>query len=144
LQGFNFIRVNFIATSHSAIALVDNEEFIELLSSLNQEYALPSRKKLRDMILEEHEKIKEKVLFSSRKLIFQKIINQTDEIALSSNKTLSFYIDLWKSKAKVCPLCFIFSISITIKYVGVLCISHGSFHHRGLEIEKLSCCFSKN
>jgi hypothetical protein len=88
LQGFNFIRVNFIATSHSAIALVDNEEFIELLSSLNQEYALPSRKKLRDMILEEHEKIKEKVLFSSRKLIFQKIINQTDEIALSSNKIL--------------------------------------------------------
>ena len=40
---------------------MENEEFVQLMQSLKPEYGLPCRKKLRDMILEEHEKIKEKV-----------------------------------------------------------------------------------
>jgi hypothetical protein len=54
-------RVYFVASSHSPIALVENEDFMEFVKSLNSKYGLPCRKKLRDLILEEYAKIKDEV-----------------------------------------------------------------------------------
>lgn len=62
-------RVNFIATSHSSLAMVENTEFIEWANLMNSEYVLPSRKKLRDLIMEEFEKLKKEV-FSNNLIIF--------------------------------------------------------------------------
>ena len=58
---FNFIRVNFVASSHSSIAMMENKDYILFIDSLNPNYSLPSRKKLHDLILEQGEKIKEEV-----------------------------------------------------------------------------------
>lgn len=40
---------------------MENDDYIEFVGSLNPNYSLPCRKKLRDLILEEYEKIKEEV-----------------------------------------------------------------------------------
>jgi hypothetical protein len=53
--------VKFIASSHSSLALMENDDYIEFIGSLNPNYSLPCRKKLRDLILQEYEKIKEEV-----------------------------------------------------------------------------------
>ena len=39
----NSIRARFIGSSHSPLALVDNEEFIAFLEALNSKYKLPSQ-----------------------------------------------------------------------------------------------------
>jgi hypothetical protein len=40
---------------------MENDDYIEFIGSLNPNYSLPCRKKLRDLILQEYEKIKEEV-----------------------------------------------------------------------------------
>jgi hypothetical protein len=50
---------------------VENIEFIEWANSMNSEYVLPSRKKLRDLIMEEFGKLKKEVF--SNNLIIQEL-----------------------------------------------------------------------
>lgn len=43
------------------IAMVENEDFQNFVQLLNPVYGLPSRKKLRDLIIEESDLVKEEV-----------------------------------------------------------------------------------
>jgi hypothetical protein len=85
----------FIASSHSSIALVENEDFIEFITSLNPTYKLPSRTLLRDFILKEAEIVKKEA-----RRIAQK------------NGNFSFCIDLWKSKARD------YYVSVTVHFIN--------------------------
>jgi hypothetical protein len=51
------ISVEFIASSHSPLALVDNEEFVEFVKTLNADYKIPSRQTLRNLIMDEFDRI---------------------------------------------------------------------------------------
>ena len=54
-------RGKFIASSHSSLNMVENVEFIELVEALSPNYKLPSRFKVRSIIIEEADKLKEHV-----------------------------------------------------------------------------------
>ena len=83
---FLIYRVKFISASHSALALVDSDEFSQFVGCLNSKYILPSRKKLRDMILEDYEKMKEKVPL--HKFLASTLLIKIDEKHHSSNQII--------------------------------------------------------
>lgn len=56
-------RVKFVATSHTPICIVENQEFKDFCGSLNAAYSVPSRPLLRDMILQEAQHIRDRVCF---------------------------------------------------------------------------------
>jgi hypothetical protein len=74
---------------------VENEDFIDFVTSLNSAYKLPSRESLRSMNLQEAETIKKEAMRLSQK-----------------GGKLSFCIDLWKSKARD------YYLSITIHFIN--------------------------
>jgi hypothetical protein len=84
----------FVSSSHSPLSLVENDDFVDFISSLHPKYKLPGRALLRDLILQEADVI--------RKKLQQRVRNTGD---------FSFCLDLWKSKARD------YYISITIHFI---------------------------
>jgi hypothetical protein len=84
----------FIASSHSSFNMVENIDFIELVEALSPNYKLPSRFKVRSIIIEEAEKLKEHIKIQSKK---------SDHI--------SFCVDLWKSNARD------YYVAVTIQFI---------------------------
>jgi hypothetical protein len=55
------LRVSYIASSHTPLAIVENKEFLRFVENLCPNYSVPSRQTLREMILRQAEIVKEKV-----------------------------------------------------------------------------------
>jgi hypothetical protein len=62
-HSYLIFRATFVASSHSPLSLVENQDFIDFVMSLNEKYKLPNRNLLREFIIVEGEKIKAKVSF---------------------------------------------------------------------------------
>lgn len=84
----------FIATSHSALLLVEDENFQKFVHTLNPSYKLPSRETLRNSILQES------------KLVSEKIFEQ-----VKGAESISYCTDLWKSKARD------YYVSVTVQFI---------------------------